>query len=437
MATHQDIKTAWKSLSSTGTPPSPDISARVLPEWSVGIDAWQDRLVNTYLRDYCAAGEGQESGNSDFKLVIADYGGGKTHFLHAFRRRALDEGFAACYIQCKEGVSFNDWMGLYSRIARSIRLPGSDVQGMRQIVEAAKDALVAKSQHAPNPDSAFEAMLNDLAWREYPNSVFLEVVTKAIRLSRERMDPELFKVAINWLQDGQLTVTNPDLSRLNVRPLPRNELAEFGRSMFYSLVKFVTEFGGAKGLVLLLDEMDIMFTARGKALERLLAALRTMIDQSDDRIDNIPVFGLFAAVPAINDQMHTNYHALYQRFSVTVPFHSGSDTSPQIDLAHLGSPREILTAIGSKLVKLASDALGTSFDYDIQRANVHALVRVAEARVANVDSRRPFVKTWCALLDEQHRLGERIYEEADLNSALKGTYDGIKNDELREEEDDG
>lgn len=437
MPTHQDTRTAWKSLSSTGTPPSPDISARVLPEWSVGIDEWQDRLVSSYLRDYCSASEDQESGNSEFKLVIAEYGGGKTHFLHAFRRRALDEGFAACYIQCKQGVSFDDWMGLYSRIARSIRLPGTDVQGMRQIIEAAKDDLVARAELAPNPDSAFEAMLNDLAWREYPNSVFLEVVTKAIRLSRERLDPELFKVAVNWLQDGQLTVTNQDLARLNVRALARNELPEFGRSMFYSLVKFVTEFGGAKGLVLLLDEMDIMFTARGRALERILAALRTMIDQNDDRIDSIPVFGLFAAVPGINEQMQTKYQALYQRFSVTVPFHRGNDNAPQIDLAHLGSPREILTAIGIKLVKLASDALGTAFDQDTQKANLDALVRVAESRVANVDSRRPFVKTWCALLDEQHRLGERVYDDADLNSALLGTYDGIKSGEIREEENDG
>lgn len=439
MPTHNEITTTWRSLSSTGTPPSPEVSANVLPEWSVGIDDWQDRLVNTYLRDYCIGGEDGGRGNSHFKLVVAEYGGGKTHFLHAFRRRALDEGFAVCYLQCKrDEVSFNDWMGLYSMIARSIRLPEGDGQGMRRIVEAAKDNFTAKAAKAPNPDAAFDALLKDLAWREYPNSVFLDVMSKAIRLLSEGQDPQLFKVAVNWLQDGQMTTAPEDLRKLGVARLAKGQLAAFGREMFYSLVKFATEFGGAKGVVLLMDEMDMMFTARGKALERLLAALRTMIDQSDDRIDRIPVFGLFAAIPAINEQMQTHYAALYQRFSVIVPFHEGNDNAAQIDLEQLAEPRALLTAIGEKLVKLAAAAMGADFDTVVQKRNIETLVKVAEDRVfTNVDSRRLFVKTWCALLDEQHRKGERAYDPVAVNEAFQGTYKGIKDAEASNEEDDG
>jgi hypothetical protein len=439
MPTHSEITTTWRSLSSTGTPPSPEVSAAVLPEWSVGIDDWLDRLVNTYLRDYCIGGPDGGRGNSHFKLVVAEYGGGKTHFLHSFRRRALNEGFAVCYLQCKrDEVSFSDWMGLYSMIARSIRLPGGEGQGMRQIVETANDDLAEKADKAPNPDAAFEKLLEKLAWREYPSTVFLDVMTKAIRLLREGKDPQLFKAAVNWLQDGQLKTPPDDLKKLGVAKLANAQLSAFGREMFYSLVKFVTEFGGAKGVVLLMDEMDMMFTARGKALERLLAALRTTIDQSDDRIDSIPVFGLFAAVPAINEQMQTNYAALYQRFSVIVPFHEGNDNAAQIDLEQLAEQRVLLTEIGGKLIKLASMALSADFDAEIQMRNIETLVKVAEDRVfTNVDSRRLFVKTWCALLDEQNRRGERYYDEIAVNEAFQGTYKGIKEEETATEEDDG
>jgi hypothetical protein len=437
MPSHSEINAAWRSLSSTGTPPSPEISASVLPEWSVGIDEWQDRLVNTYLRDYCIGGGDGGRGNSHIKLVVADYGGGKTHFLHAFRRRALQENFAVCYIQCKQGISFDDWMGLYSNIARSIRLPRSSDPGIRQIIEAAKDALVAKAEKTPNPDAALDKLLKDLEWREYPNPVFLSVMTKAIRLLHEGEDPQLYKAAVNWLQDGQLTTPPEDMRKLGVTKLAKGQLSAFGREMFYSLVKFITEFTSAKGLVLLMDEMDTMMTAKGKALERLLAALRTTIDHSDDRIDSIPVFGLFAAVPAINEQMQSKYAALYQRFSVIVPFHEGNDNAAQISLEDLEAPRTLLTAIGKKLVALASSALDTSFDEATQNANIELLVEVAEKRVANVDSRRLFVKTWCALLDEQNRKGERLYKFDALNDAFQGTYAGIRKDESSNEEDDG
>ncbi|MBN8457524.1 MAG: DUF2791 family P-loop domain-containing protein [Verrucomicrobia bacterium] len=439
MPTHNEIMTAWRSLSSNGTPPSPEVSAKVLPEWSVGIDDWQDRLVNTYLRDFCVGGEEGSRGNSHFKLVIAGYGGGKTHFLHAFRHRALEEGFAVCYIQCKKDeVSFDDWMGLYSMIAQSIRLPGVDGQGIAKIVETARDNIASRTSSAPNADAAFNAILEDLQWLDYPSTVFLDVMTKAIRLRNDRQDPQLYRVAVTWLQDGQRKTGPEDMKKLGVAKLAQKQLSAFGREMFYSLVRFVTEFGGAKGLVLLMDEMDTMFSAKGKALERLLAALRTTIDQSDDRIDSIPVFGLFAAVPEINGQMQTNYAALYQRFSVIVPFHEGNDNAAQINLEQLSEPRKLLAAIGLKLVNLASLALRHEFNRDLQRRNVETLVEVAEERVfANVDSRRLFVKTWCAFLDEQHRKGEQLYDAVDINKAFQGTYQGIKDEEENDTEDDG
>ena len=439
MPTHNEIMTTWRSLCSKGTPPSPEISAKVMPEWSVGIDEWIDRLVKTYLRDHCVGGMDGKRGNSEFKLLVAEYGGGKTHFLHAFRGRALSEGYAVCYIQCKGNeVSFHDWMSLYSMIARSIRLPGCESQGIRQIIESAKNSLVSISHKAPNPDAAFEALLNDLAFREYPNSDFLEIISKSIRLLHERKNPELVMASVNFLQDGQLTATADDLKKLGISRLSANQLSSIGREMFYSLVKFVTEFCDCKGLVLLMDEMDMMFTARGKSLNKLLAGMRDTIDQGDDRLNSIPVFGLFAVVPSVNELMQSNYSALDQRFRVYVPFHAGNDNAAQIDLQHLAEPNALLRAIGQKLVSLAQSALGREFNQELQRKNIATLVQVIEDRVfTNVDSRRLFVKSWSALLDEQHRMGERVYDASTINQLIQGTYQGITAQEASTEEDDG
>src|SRR5690242_8530719 len=108
-----DLRDAWLTLSSTGTPPASEIASRVLPAWSVGIDGWLDRLTTTYLRSYCRR-------NSHFKLAVAPYGGGKTHFLLALAGRANAENWAVCYLQCKTGISVGDWFGLYEHVAKAI-----------------------------------------------------------------------------------------------------------------------------------------------------------------------------------------------------------------------------------------------------------------------------------------------------------------------------
>lgn len=74
----QDLRDAWLNLAAHGTPPASEIAGRVLPAWSVSLDAWLDRLTKVYLRDYSRR-------NAHFKLAIAPYGGGKTHFLLRLR----------------------------------------------------------------------------------------------------------------------------------------------------------------------------------------------------------------------------------------------------------------------------------------------------------------------------------------------------------------
>ena len=82
-----------------------------------------------------------------------------------------------------------------------------------------------------------------------------------------------------------------------------------------------------------------MFTSRGQALANLMGALRTLIDQSDDALGPIPVLGLLA-VPDINERME-QYPALSQRFRISIPFDTGDDQAPQIDLAKVGPQQPV------------------------------------------------------------------------------------------------
>ena len=97
--TEDDASQLWAMLGAEGkAPPELVYASHVLPSYSVAIQPWLDRLASRFLRQLCRK-------NAHFKLVLAPYGGGKTHFLLALGARALEENFAVAYVPCGESIS--------------------------------------------------------------------------------------------------------------------------------------------------------------------------------------------------------------------------------------------------------------------------------------------------------------------------------------------
>jgi hypothetical protein len=208
-------------------------------------------------------------------------------------------------------------------------------------------------------------------------------------------------------------------------PGAMNAAAARGQELFFSVAQFLPK-AGVFGLVLLLDEMDVVFNARGKALENLLNNMRTLIDQPDHRMNRTPLFGMFATPPLMWDEIRArNYEALKQRFRVSDPFHLGCDDAPQIDLGELGTRREILRAIGEKLLELGIRVHGWHLDLQQQRRNLEKLVSVTAGQLLEVNALRLFVKAWCSLLGEQGRNGGQDYTEGFLVGRIRGVNDEV------------
>lgn len=425
-----ELRYAWRNLASTGTPPAFEVAGRVLPEWSVGLDAWLDRLTNVYLLDYCRR-------NSHFKLALAPYGGGKTHFLLALGARAEKENWAVCYLQCKANVSIGDWFSLYENIAKSIQLPGVARRGIKSLVQCVLDRMKERAAKAPEPEFALDEMIAALEDEDWPHSSFARIIAVLLNHLRDpRANPELGDAALRWLQGRPDTLTPKERQGLRLQTVRSAERGEHGRCLFYSVVKLIPKCGAA-GLVLLLDEMDTILNARGKALEKILTSMRVMLDAPDSRMDRIPLFGVFAAVPDIADQLR-QYQALATRFQAVIPFHRGNDNAAQLDLSELGSQREMLKAIGEKLLLLGTKVHAWKLDLDVQRRNLNKLAGATSSRILEVNARRLFVKAWCSLLEEQMRSGQNEYEESRLSDLIQGVYDGFrKEDEAANERDVG
>ena len=97
----------------TGVPPEYG-----LEYFTAGLDEILKVVENRYLKDYIP------KGGSAFKLVIAAYGQGKTHFLYCVRNLAWKYNFLVCYISVSPNETpFHKIEEVYKSVINSLSYP--------------------------------------------------------------------------------------------------------------------------------------------------------------------------------------------------------------------------------------------------------------------------------------------------------------------------
>ena len=410
----------WARLGAEGKVPT-DISRAhdAVSLYSVGIEPWIDRLSQTYLSRLCKT-------NAHFKLVIAPYGGGKTHFLVSLGARALSENYAVSYIGCSDNIRFDNSLEIYRSFVSGITVPGAGGSGLRQLLNGwvIPHALEMIGDKAVDLKHAGHTWLNSLYASEYPEPSFARVSTTALK---ELIDPgstTIQDASFRWLRGEIDTLTRDEMSYLRISPIPAKERNEFGRRMLLSMCRFVRMFG-LNGTVMLFDEVETLFNAKGRALLRVLAAMRVLIDLPVGVSGGVPLFAIFSAVPDILEQFH-KYQALKQRLDVVgASFSEGNNFAPQIHLGTVGSQKEFLVSLGMKLLRLGELATGHAFDMDVQSNNIRKLATVADERDLDINARRLFVKSCVNLLNHQTCQGEREYSEIELQHRYRGSFEDL------------
>jgi BREX system ATP-binding protein BrxC/D len=308
--THAEAQQLWASLGEEGKAPTELTRAsHLLPAYSVGVEQWIERLAVTYLQNLCRE-------HAHFKVVLAPYGGGKTHFLMALGSKALTENFAAAYIPCGPGISLDKPLDIYREFVKRLQLPGQEYPGIQQLLEKIVEnkRTQIEAAQAPDPDFAFEQWLKKTSRHQHPENAFGRVITEALR---DIYNPEAATAgdaAYRWLQGDIDTLTKEELTSLRLAKVPAGARGELGRNLLMSLVKFTQE-AGVHGVVLLFDEVETLFSARGKALLRILSAMRVLVDMPTGIPGGLPMLGVFSAVPDIMGQL-SQYPALQQRLAV-------------------------------------------------------------------------------------------------------------------------
>lgn len=417
-------------LAEHGVPPREITTAgEVFPMFSVGVEDWIERLAVAYLQDLSRS-------DAHFKLVLAPYGGGKTHFLMALAVRALREQFAVSFVQCvpdKRGgpVRVDNPLGLYVEAVGALQIHGQDGQGVTALLEAVVNAKrhAIEEAEAPDPDAAFALYLRELK-RKYPTGVygdFAQVASHALAGYWDARDLSTAAIAAEkWLSGRMESLTKDDWYALGLRRTTSASEAALGRKLLLALSKFTVD-AGCHGWVFLIDEVETLFTAKGKALQAVLGAMRVMVDWSGSSAGDTPLFCTFAATPDVLEGI-TRYPALQQRLAVAgARFDEGFDFAPQISLDRMRIGHEpLLREIGERLVEVAGTAFDGKLTKGVQLENSRCLAKVASQMSLDINARRLYVKTWASLLLLQSSTGEQSFGEDELRRRYLGDFQNIQ-----------
>jgi hypothetical protein len=407
-------------LGQSGTPPSKGVSF-----YNVGNESLLNTIDKNYLGSYLA------DGGAVFKLVVGDYGSGKSHFLYCIRDRAWQRDFAVSKVDLSpKECPYNDQRLVYAAVASYIiwhELDGNaqDERGLSRFLEGTLNRLLLPHGLYPDDPEAAElpeikAFLHTLQLTPVDSLSYHKAIIgyfNALLHNQERRLESLER----WLH-GE-TVSSEDMRDLRLLGVTERIRRNNAFKMLRSLCQVVRAIGYT-GLVLLFDEGDRMMSVGGKSEKIATDNLREVIDRC--REDLPGAMFMYAVPPAFIHDIVPKYPALQQRVQTPGYFSRSNPFSAQINMDQLDIPDEtLLTEIGYRLLAIFEVAYDIKFNADIQARNIEILSQVARDSYLAISHRRLFVKTIVTEWYRQKELGEQVINVEYAEAAIRGQSDSL------------
>jgi hypothetical protein len=403
-------------LGSFGTPP-----ARGIQYFNVGNRSLLDAIDEFYLSSYL------QDGGAALKMVVGDYGSGKSHFLYCLRDIAWERNFAVAKVDLSPTETpYNDQKRVYQAVANNLlwheRDEGvSDESGLTRFLRGTLERIAGEElslETLSNP--LYRAMVDTLDATPVDSPAYQAAVIAyldtLIRQQEERVDS-----LTRWLMGEDTSPADTKIlrevgvtgkiNRPNAFRMLRS-LCQVIRALSYS------------GLILLFDEVDRMASVGSKAEKLATDTLREVIDRT--REDLPGTMFVYAVPPQFINDIVPKYPALQQRVRAPGRFSRVNHFSPIINIDTLDLDEDdLMMAIGDKLIPIYEVAFNTQLNHKIQQANAVILANVARDVFLDISHRRLFVKSFVVELSRQHYGEEHTILEEEAKAILRGQVDEL------------
>lgn len=399
-------------LGSSGTPPEFGIES-----FTVGLEKYLNAIEDEYLKLKL-----KEYKLSSFKLVIGNYGGGKTHFLYSVRNRAFDNGFVVVYVPLNPTECPFDKLELvYKQIVTNLQVPAQNndplqppITGIEAFIENWYNSVKAKIDHI----NAITDYLNILKGVE--SISFLNAIKGAF-FNIATNDIDAFQSVIQYLKGEDI---GKDI-RARYRISERIDKSTAFR-MIRSLIQWL-HLIGYNGVIFLFDEAERGISmSSSKDRRRALDNLRQIIDECGN--SRLPGAMFFYAVPDENMLLEGSggvYEALRQRLRTI--FSPVNPLGVKINLEELDlTPEKFLISLGEKLLKIYQAAYPLNLNEDIAEKLIFNLAQEAvKAFAYDISYRRLFVVSMIEALqtirNNPQSLSSFLTDTKEIKKILKTT----------------
>ena len=407
-------------LGSSGTPP-----LRGVNYFNVGNDSILQALDEFYLSSYL------QDGGATYKMVVGDYGSGKSHFLYCLRDLAWSRGFAVSKVDLSPvETPYNDQRLVYAAVARNLIWHESDEnvtdeKGLGRFLAGTLERVVGEpltlaTLNHPN----YIGLIDTLEATPIDSSAYKNAVIGYLD-SLVRQQDERLESLDRWLT-GE-TTTPSDTAILRDLGVTGKITKPNAFQMLRSLAQTIRALSYS-GLILLFDEVDRMASIGAKAEKLATDNLREVIDRCRDELPG--AMFVYAVPPQFINDIVPRYPALQQRVRAPGRFSRTNHFSPQINLDHLDvDENNLMVAIGEKLIPIYEMAFGVQLDQKIQYANAAILANVARDIFLDISHRRLFVKAFVTELARQHTSTEHLLTEEEAIAIIRGQVDELSGGE--------
>lgn len=266
-----------------GTPPP----VRLIHYLHVGRQRWLEGMA-WYLD------AARDADLSAVRFIVGEYGSGKTHFLRMTAHKALERGFITCEVTLSREIRLDRFDTVWRAMMGSLATPKSE--GEPEGIEAVLNRWCKQAVDSPEQ---LKQMLSELDHIPQIDPDFRKAMRGYLQAYVQDGDRDIY---LQWLKGDPI---RPSGVRAKIDRAS-------ARAMLRSLIHFFKHLGYS-GLVLFLDELELILEQNRRVRDANHDVLRQFIDDAD----NLKSFLLLCSVtPKLiedNTKGFPSYPALWQR----------------------------------------------------------------------------------------------------------------------------